>query len=315
MWRIGIDEAGYGPNFGPLVMTAVAWHVDDGIRDDDLWKTLRRVACRCGPKRRPNQLLVDDSKKVYRSGDGVGELECTVLAVLESLEPATLRDLLDHLGSPGHEVEEDWLVGITALPVEITPDRRQTSNRDFHEACQKSGVVRRLVRSRVVGTPRFNALVDRFDSKGAVLAMSLIELARWCIAQEPAENLVVTVDKHGGRNFYGAILQEISPDAWVTPRVESMRESVYDVRLPGRTMTIAFRPEADANSFETALASIVSKYVRELCMREFNAYWRQHHPEIEPTAGYPGDATRFLDAIRPTLTRMEMPLDRVWRKR
>ena len=29
--------------------------------------------------------------------------------------------------------------------------------------------------------------------------MSLVELVRWCIAQEPAENLVVTVDKHGGR--------------------------------------------------------------------------------------------------------------------
>ena len=27
---IGIDEAGYGPNYGPLVVAATAWHVPEG---------------------------------------------------------------------------------------------------------------------------------------------------------------------------------------------------------------------------------------------------------------------------------------------
>ena len=66
----------------------------------------------------------------------------------------------------------------------------------------------------------------------------------------------------------------------MTPRLESMCESVYDVKLPGRTMMITLRPEADANSFETALASIVSKIRPRAVHGEFNAYWRTHHPDL-----------------------------------
>jgi ribonuclease HII len=78
---------------------------------------------------------------------------------------------------------------------------------------------------------------------------------------------------------------------------------------------VVFRPEADGTSFEVALASIVSKYLRELCMEEFNEYWRGHVPDVKRTAGYPGDSTRFLEDIRPALERMNVAMDLVWRKR
>src|SRR4051794_24119515 len=69
VWRIGIDEAGYGPNFGPLVMTAAACRVPDELADGDLWEVLDAAVCRCSmDKERPRPLLVDDSKKVYRAG-------------------------------------------------------------------------------------------------------------------------------------------------------------------------------------------------------------------------------------------------------
>src|SRR5437016_5860912 len=98
MWRIGIDEAGYGRNLGPLVMTAVAWHVPDGLSDADLWKKLASVACRVC-KKPGKRLLVDDSKKVYRGGQGLDELECTSLALLETDpgRPTTLAHLLERL--------------------------------------------------------------------------------------------------------------------------------------------------------------------------------------------------------------------------
>jgi len=46
-----------------------------------------------------------------------------------------------------------------------------------------------------------------------------------------------------------------------------------------------------------ALASIFSKYVRELFMHLENQYWLQFVPSLKPTAGYYTDALRFLSQI------------------
>ena len=49
-------------------------------------------------------------------------------------------------------------------------------------------------------------------------------------------------------------------------------------------------PRADQCDGLVALASIVSKTVRELWMDVFNEYWRGRIPGLRPTAGYPSDA-------------------------
>ena len=46
-----------------------------------------------------------------------------------------------------------------------------------------------------------------------------------------------------------------------------------------------------------AVASMLSKYLREALMRRFNAFWQTHLPEVSPTAGYYGDGARFLQDI------------------
>ena len=39
---------------------------------------------------------------------------------------------------------------------------------------------------------------------------------------------------------------------------------------------------------------MAAKLARELCMKRLNDYFRSHAPELKPTAGYYGDARRFL---------------------
>jgi hypothetical protein len=64
-----------------------------------------------------------------------------------------------------------------------------------------------------------------------------------------------------------------------------------------------------------ALASMFAKYIREVCMKQFNAFWAKHVPGIKPTAGYPLDAKRFYEEIRPAMESLGIEPDAVWRKK
>ena len=112
----GIDEAGYGPLLGPLVVGCCAFEVPEESLGGSaellctdvpcLWKRLRRAM---GKKRdaKGRKIHVNDSKIVYSPAGGLRELERSVLALVgatgeccESLEalvgrlsPATLPEL------------------------------------------------------------------------------------------------------------------------------------------------------------------------------------------------------------------------------
>jgi hypothetical protein len=58
-----------------------------------------------------------------------------------------------------------------------------------------------------------------------------------------------------------------------------------------------------------------SKYVREIYMETFNAFWQRHLPELKPTAGYHQDAGRFLADIASTREKLSVPDEVLIRKR
>ena len=64
-----------------------------------------------------------------------------------------------------------------------------------------------------------------------------------------------------------------------------------------------------------ALASLISKYVRELLMESFNAYWSREVPGLRPTAGYYQDGLRFLKDIQPHLKRLGLTREGLVRQR
>ncbi len=315
-WIIGIDEAGYGPNLGPFVMTAVACRLEVEASDPDLWHVLRASVRRAGEPD-DGRLLVADSKVVYSTARGLAGLERGTLGTVWNPPASCLGALVEHAAPADLEElrSEVWYQGSHALPGHLHPGEVQEHAARFAETCAAAGVSGWRASSVVVCPPRFNDLTESAGTKGAVLGHGLGRLLQ-DTCQLPGEDpLAFFVDKHGGRNTYAAFVQHALPGGAVVVRQESMARSDYEVVGLGRDVRLTFQPRAEAACFCVALASMASKYLRELLMLEFNAFWRQHVPGLRATAGYPTDAVRFLREIRPAAGKLGIDESSLWRRK
>lgn len=349
---IGTDEAGYGPNLGPLVVTATVWEVPGDPRRTDLWKAFSPAVSRC-PERGDRRLHIADSKQVYSPARGIAALERGVLSALRlcGAIPASFRELwmrltdeqplsstagdaaesaLSALCPDGrgalapraraglaervlHNVAADaepWFAGCDLdLPCEGRIEQCDEPARRWADCCGKRGIRLRAIRSDVVLTARFNALTRELGSKGSALSRITVGLLRgvWDPDGEPA---LIVADKHGGRNRYRSFLEEVLDGRMIFCRGEREEASTYCV---GES-ELCFRARAEAH-LAVALASMVSKYVRELAMELFNRYWRRHLPELRPTKGYAPDAARFKRDIAEAQARLGIGDEALWRER
>jgi hypothetical protein len=298
---VGIDEAGYGPNLGPLVMTAVVAE-GPGDREPDVWGDLASTVSRAGGP--PDRLWVDDSKKIYQGGQGRDRLDAGCLVALGATGravPGTLGGLIGAIGAGTLDDAElsPWLEG----PDPRYPDLRYRGLAERLAARRPlDGASWRIVdvRSVVVGPRAFNAGLEATGSKAMVHFSAFARLMAHVRSTIPeGQAVAIRSDKHGGRHFYGGLLAGAFPDAEVVRGPEGPDLSRYDVIGPGLMMTLSLVPRADAVDGLVALASIVSKAVRERWMDAFNAHWIARVPGLRPTAGYPVDAARFREAIEP----------------
>lgn len=87
------------------------------------------------------------------------------------------------------------------------------------------------------------------------------------------------------------------PGVDITVLKEGVKVSAYKISCARREMEISFVEKGEDACMTVALASVFSKYMRELFMRLENHYWLQFVPDLKPTAGYYEDAQRFLSEI------------------
>lgn len=295
-YLVGMDEAGYGPNLGPLVVSATAWRTDRP--DVDLYQQL--AAC-VSTKVCRDRVAIADSKLLYKPGGGLKHLERGLLPALALLDidPCDWAGLWRGLAAdPGNARGRlPWQRDFTTrLPVDIDLETVTELCAALRAGLKRADVRLVAVRSRTVFPAEFNALIEEHGTKGAALSTITLELLRDVLAPLDDGPAQVVCDKHGGRNRYQPLLQRTFGEWLVEVHGESRAESRYRFGPPECRREVRFCTGGEA-FLPAALASMAAKYLRELSMLALNAFWQARVKNLRPTAGYPVDARRFKAEI------------------
>jgi hypothetical protein len=201
-----------------------------------------------------------------------------------------------------------------ALPLAADLHRVQVLAKRLRRGLEAAGVRLRAIQSRAIFPQQLNDLIERHGSKGAVLSESTLRLLAEMLAPLNDAPALVVCDKHGGRNRYGEFLHEQFPDWLIEVCQESRAQSVYRWGPAAARVEVWFCTGGEA-FLPAALASMASKYLRELAMRAVNDFWCRQVSGLEPTAGYPVDATRFKAEIAACQARLGIEDRALWRMR
>ena len=192
------------------------------------------------------------------------------------------------------------------------PDDLATLIPKLRKGLDRSGVRLVALRSRAVFPKEFNRSTRELGNKAEALSSTTLSLLAEMLDLCAGEPVTVVCDKHGGRNHYGRLLQQQFPDPLVEVYAEGSQESTYRWGPDNARIEVHFRAGGEA-FMPAALASMTSKYLRELAMRAFNEFWCTRVPGLAPTAGYPRDARRFKVAIEPVQAALGIADHVVWR--
>ena len=322
---IGADEAGYGPNLGPLLIVATAWEIPEEMGTDAFSAAIQPVF-----RMKPwllgcDHIPLGDSKQLFQPSSGLASIEAGLLTMLLQIDaprtlicPTNLQDFRQFVIwqkqpqtnqskrdtiAPWYEQLEKWPVPSVVPPTEILRLAELART-----ALQSNSIQLLAVRAAIVSESEFNESVSLSGSKGQLLSATTLELVSSFCIDEP-RSVEVFCDRQGGRKNYLPILLDALPNEWFAELLQSKTCVSYrNTRSPRRD----FHFTVGGDSFgPTALASMLAKYLRERLMQSFNAFWQLQLPNLRPTAGYPLDAKRFREAIESTALALQLP-ERVW---
>lgn len=290
---IGIDEAGYGPLLGPLVVTSVSMECRGDYESEAIWRAIGR------------DFGIADSKRVL-SHRNMAPGESTTLALLSCLgvKPATRRELFETI-----VVDPPSFDGGNSEAAEFVPPccsrRLRDAACDADEATlprwgrpperdlvdelrarlDRAGVRLHAARAVVLCPGRFNDALDRGINKADVnwrLFAHLLRLERSWL--RPAG--FAACGKLGGRSKYGSLLIDLGFSSVIE---EGRRRSAYSLEDFG---VVEFLRSAETEHVPVAMASMIGKLLREHVLDQWHQMFASHLAELETCSGYRDVVTR-----------------------
>jgi ribonuclease HII len=231
MWLIAVDEAGYGPKLGPLVIAASAWRkptggIDSSRSSVDQETTDSFAEIAAAAPVQDGYIRVDDSKQIFKRGS------LTTLHRIVSVahhacgrSERTLNERLPTLLKRDYESIRriGWLRAIGEDidgPIEFTPtDQTRTAVQQWQRAPWKlHDVVARMITAKefneyCLGSTSAGQLAR--GNKSDLLGESSIRLVADVLDQildscgGDNETVQVFFDRHGGRRYYAGMIQQL----------------------------------------------------------------------------------------------------------
>lgn len=304
---VGIDEAGYGPLLGPLVVSSVTLELPESLLRENLWDVLNK-AVSSQKKGLSGRLLIADSKKAYVRKNGLGHLQRTVHSGLVAASEngngmiVNTEQLIDQLcpacaprimnGYPWYQTLAEQSLGVEESDIQI-------ASNVLKRTLSEHGIRLRSIRSRCLDVGFYNSRVEVVKNKSRVLFTELCSLVLDILEQNTHnETLQVVVDRQGGRiNYQQELLRMFSGFSLSVLRQDEKMSS-YELTNSRQSMRIHFCIKADMKYLPVSWASMASKYLREVLMQSLNGFFCGMCPDLKPTAGYWQDGQRFVKDLK-----------------
>jgi hypothetical protein len=229
---------------------------------------------------------------------GVAAEGLTAAKLMEVLG-CTNHELTSHPWYEPHEVVLPWLAQTGDVAIATNMLLAALTGAKARTLCMRTAVVSERV---------FNRMIAGTHNKASALVSITLSHLYHLHVTYGEQGLVVGVDKQGGRDHYTGLLLQSFPEAELKVLQESAEASSYLLRercAGGMRQTlVCFREKGETAFLPTALASMICKYLRELCMHSFNAWWCRQVAGLRPTAGYHQDGSRWLLDVEPHLGRL-----------